>query len=81
MSTHIEEQLDDWEAGELSVEFEGQEPWDVLEWAIDRFGGRLAISTAFQEGDVALIDMAYKIDPTCASSRWTRAGCRRRRST
>ena len=63
MSTHIEEQLDDWEAGELSVEFEGQEPWDLLEWAIDRFGGRLAISTAFQEGDVALIDMAYKIDP------------------
>ena len=42
MSTHIEEQLDDWEAGELSVEFEGQEPWDLLEWAIDRFGGRLA---------------------------------------
>ena len=63
MSTHIDEQLDDWEAGELSVEFEGQEPWDLLEWAIDRFGGRLAISTAFQEGDVALIDMAYKIDP------------------
>src|SRR3954464_2791588 len=58
-----QEQLDDWEAGELSVEFEGQEPWDVLEWAIDRFGGRLAFSTAFQEGDVALIDMAYKIDP------------------
>ena len=63
MSTHIDEQLDDWEAGELSVEFEGQEPWDLLEWAIDRFGGRLAISTAFQEGDVALIDMAHKIDP------------------
>ena len=27
------------------------------------FGDRLAISTAFQEGDVALIDMAYRIDP------------------
>jgi len=60
---YAEEQLDDLEAGELSVEFEGQEPWDLLEWAIERFGGRLAISTAFQEGDVALIDMAYKIDP------------------
>ena len=32
--------IDDLEAGELSVEFEGQEPWDLLEWAIDRFGGR-----------------------------------------
>ena len=49
-----------WKAGELSVEFEGQEPEDLLEWAIDRFGGRLALSTAFQEGDVALIDMAYR---------------------
>ena len=59
----IVELLDDFEAGELSVEFEGREPWDVLESAIDRFGERLAISTAFQEGDVALIDMAYRIDP------------------
>jgi phosphoadenosine phosphosulfate reductase len=57
------ELLDDLEAGELSVEFEGAEPEDVLEWAIDRFGERLTLSTAFQEGDVALIDMAYRIDP------------------
>ena len=57
------EELDELEAGELSIEFEGQEPWDVLEWALERFGNRLAISTAFQEGDVALIDMAYKLDP------------------
>ena len=32
------EVLDDYEAGELSVEFEGLEPWEVLEWAIERFG-------------------------------------------
>ena len=57
------ELLDDLEAGELSVEFEGLEPWDVLEWAIGRFGDRLALSTAFQDGDVALLDMAYGIDP------------------
>ena len=57
------EVLDDLEAGELSIEFEGREPWELLEWALDRFGGGLALSTAFQEGDVALIDMAYAIDP------------------
>jgi len=57
------ELLDELEAGELSVEFEGQEPEDVLEWAIDRFGAKLGISTAFQIDGVALIDMAYKIDP------------------
>ena len=39
------ELLDDLEAGELSVEFEGLEPWDVLEWAIERFGERLSLST------------------------------------
>jgi hypothetical protein len=43
------ELLDDLEAGELSVEFEGEEPEVVLEWGIERFGDRLAISTAFQE--------------------------------
>ena len=57
------ELMDDLEAGELSVEFEGLEPWDVLDWAMRRFGERLALSTAFQDGDVALIDMAYRIDP------------------
>jgi phosphoadenosine phosphosulfate reductase len=56
--------LDDLEAGELSVEFEGREPWELLEWALDRFGDSLALSTAFQDGDVALIDMAYRIDPS-----------------
>jgi len=46
------ELMDDLEAGELSVEFEGLEPWDVLEWALGRFGERLSLSTAFQDGDV-----------------------------
>jgi thioredoxin-dependent adenylylsulfate APS reductase len=58
-----EELLDDLEAGELSVEFEGREPQELLEWALDRFSPRIAISTAFQVDGVALIDMAYAIDP------------------
>jgi phosphoadenosine phosphosulfate reductase len=57
------ELLDELEAGELSVEFEGEEPEAVLEWAIERFAPRIAISTAFQTDNVILIDMAYKIDP------------------
>ena len=44
------ELFDELEVGELAVEFEGQEPWDVLEWAIERFGDGLALSAAFQEG-------------------------------
>src|SRR5467141_1286345 len=54
--------LDDLEAGELSVEFEGEEPEVVLEWAIERFAPRIAISTAFQIDGIAVLDMAYAID-------------------
>ena len=57
------ELLDELEAGELSVEFEGEEPDAVLEWAIERFSPRIAISTAFQIDGVVVLDMAYAIDP------------------
>ncbi|HEX4519470.1 MAG TPA: phosphoadenylyl-sulfate reductase [Gaiellaceae bacterium] len=61
MSTY--ELIDELEAGELSIEFEGEEPQTVLEWAIDRFAPGLAISTSFQTDSIVLIDMAYEIDP------------------
>jgi len=57
------ELIDELEAGELSVEFEGEEPETVLEWAIERFSPRISVSTAFQIDGVAIIDMAYRIDP------------------
>ena len=57
------ELIDELEAGELSIEFEGEEPETVLEWAIGRFAPNLAISTSFQIDSVVLIDMAYAIDP------------------
>src|SRR5581483_1507250 len=65
MSTY-EEVMDDLEAGELSVEFEGEEPETVLEWALERFERRIGISTAFQIDGSVLLDMAYRIDPTVA---------------
>jgi phosphoadenosine phosphosulfate reductase len=58
-----EEVLDELEAGELSVEFEGAEPQEVVAWALERFSPRIAISTAFQVDGVALLDMAYRLDP------------------
>ena len=57
------ELFDELEAGELSVEFEGEEPEALLEWALERFSPRIALSTAFQIDGVALLDMAYAIDP------------------
>ena len=69
------ELLDELEAGELTIEFEGAEPQELLEWALERFAPRIALSTAFQVDGVALIDMASEIDPRSACSRSTRAGC------
>jgi phosphoadenosine phosphosulfate reductase len=57
------ELIDELEAGELSVEFEGEEPQTVIEWAIEHFAPRIAISTAFQIDGIAVLDMAYEIDP------------------
>ncbi len=58
------ELLDELEAGELSIEFEGAEPQELLEWALERFSPRIAISTAFQTDGAVLLHMAYEIDPS-----------------
>ncbi len=55
--------LDELEAGELSVEFEGEEPETVIAWALETFAPRIGISTALQRDGLVLIDMAYAIDP------------------
>jgi phosphoadenosine phosphosulfate reductase len=55
--------LDDLEAGELSVQFEGEEPQELLAWALDRFAPRLALSTAFQHDGSVLLDMLHELDP------------------
>jgi phosphoadenosine phosphosulfate reductase len=60
------ELIDELEAGELSVEFEGDEPEAVIEWAVERFSPRIGISTAFQIDGSAVLDMAYRIDPQIA---------------
>jgi phosphoadenosine phosphosulfate reductase len=57
------ELLDDLEAGELSVQFEGEEPEALLAWALGRFSPAIAISTAFQADGAVLLHMAYAIDP------------------
>jgi phosphoadenosine phosphosulfate reductase len=55
--------LDDLEAGELSVQFEGEEPQELLAWALERFAPRIALSTAFQHDGAVLLDMLYELDP------------------
>jgi phosphoadenosine phosphosulfate reductase len=60
MSTEL---IDELEAGELSVAFEGEEPEEVIAWALERFSPQIALSTAFQVDGVVLLDIAYTIDP------------------
>lgn len=55
--------LDELEAGELAIEFDHREPQEVIRWAVERFGNRLAICTSFQADGAVIIDMAWRIDP------------------
>jgi phosphoadenosine phosphosulfate reductase len=56
-------QFDDLEIGELAVEFDDQEPEDVIEWALETFGDDVAIVTALQTDGMVILDMAYQINP------------------
>ena len=47
-----------------NAELEGKSTEEVLEWAMGKFGARLALSSSFGAEDVALIDMMWRIDPS-----------------
>jgi phosphoadenylyl-sulfate reductase (thioredoxin) len=55
--------LDEFEAGELAVELDDKEPQEVIAWTLDRFGDRAAVCTSFQNDGMAILDMAWRIDP------------------
>jgi hypothetical protein len=56
--------LDDWEAGELAVEYDDHEPQEVIRWALETFAPeRVAVCTSFQLDGMAILDMAWRIDP------------------
>lgn len=56
--------LDEWEAGELAVEYDDREPQEVIRWALETFAPeRVAICTSFQIDGMAILDMAVRINP------------------
>ncbi|HUZ34759.1 MAG TPA: phosphoadenylyl-sulfate reductase [Streptosporangiaceae bacterium] len=55
--------FDDLEIGEIAVDLDDQEPEDVIEWAVDALGGRLAIVTALQADGMVVLDMAARTRP------------------
>ena len=56
--------FDEWEAGELGIEYDDQEPQEVLRWALETFAPeRVAVCTSFQIDGMAILDMAWRINP------------------
>ncbi len=55
--------LDDYEAGELAIEYDDKTPQEVIEWALERFHPNIALCTSFQAEGMAILDMAWKINP------------------
>lgn len=56
-------QFDDLEIGEIAVELDDQEPEDVIAWALEELGDRVAVVTALQVDGMVVLDMATKIRP------------------
>jgi phosphoadenosine phosphosulfate reductase len=55
--------FDDLEIGEIAVELDDHEPEDVIEWALDALGDRIALVTALQVDGMVVLDMAVRIRP------------------
>src|SRR2546428_427455 len=55
--------FDEYEAGELAVQYDDREPQEVIAWALETFGRRVAISTSLDADPMAILDMAWRIDP------------------
>src|SRR5262245_37203658 len=54
--------LDDLEVGELANYYDDAHPEDVVIWAFDRFGERVALVSSFQAEAMVLLDMAVRIN-------------------
>lgn len=55
--------LDEYEAGELAVQFDPEPPEEVLAWALERWHPHIASCTSFQVEGMVILDMAWRINP------------------
>jgi phosphoadenosine phosphosulfate reductase len=55
--------FDDLEIGEIAIELDDREPEEVIAWAIDTLGRGVAVVTALQADGMAILDMAYRLEP------------------
>jgi phosphoadenosine phosphosulfate reductase len=50
------------ELEEAAARLEAADPVEIVEWAVNRFPGKVALAASFQ--DAALVDMAVRVDPS-----------------
>jgi phosphoadenosine phosphosulfate reductase len=50
------------ELEEAAARLEATDPVEIVEWAVNRFPGKVALAASFQ--DAALVDMAVRVDPS-----------------
>jgi thioredoxin-dependent adenylylsulfate APS reductase len=55
--------LDEFEAGQLAIDFDPEPPEAIIEWALKRWHPRIAICTSFQAAGMVILDMAWRINP------------------
>lgn len=55
--------FDDLEIGEIAMDLDFEPPQEIVRWGIETFADRIALVTSLQRNSMALLDMAYKIDP------------------
>ncbi len=55
--------FDDLEIGEIAMLLDYSEPEDVIAWALETFGDRVAVVTALQAEGLVILDMAYRMKP------------------
>ena len=55
--------FDDLEIGEIAMDLDDQEPEDVIAWALESLGDRVAIVTAMQADGMVVLDLAARIRP------------------
>ncbi len=55
--------LDEFEAGQLAIDFDPEPPETIIRWALERWHPRVAICTSFQAEGMVILDMAWRIKP------------------
>ena len=62
-SAHTPVRLSEQETQQLSAQFQGKPPQQLLKWASEKFGSGLTVCSSFQAEGVSIIDMAWRVNP------------------